>query len=81
MNQAEAVDIPPKGSIKIVEDTDLSWTKSLNQIEKHRQLTGKAKGKGLPITKAFVKAVAAQLFMGPLGHICCWGPNGALGVW
>ena len=63
LNQAEAVNVPPKGSIKVVEDTDLSWSKSLeflplfslHQIEKHRQLTGKAKGKGLPITKTLVK--------------------------
>ena len=58
-----SVDIPPKGKIKLIEGLTLSWSKSMeylpvftiNEIEKHRQLTGKVRGKGLPITKTLVK--------------------------
>ena len=59
------VDIPRKGDIKTIEGVTLSWSKSLehlpvftiNEIEKHKQLTGKMKGKhkGLPITKTLIK--------------------------
>ena len=56
LNQAEAVNIPPKGSIKVVfPSLNNKKQQKKKKHKKHRQLTGKAKGKGLPITKTLVK--------------------------
>ena len=61
----EEVPTNPEGSFKLVERMNLLWSKNLedlpvftmNEIERHRQLSGKLKGKlkGLPITKTLVR--------------------------